>query len=767
MRKHFLFHLLTVVVTLLLAGCSEKEKEILVESIALSQPSAEMEIGETLTLKATVSPSNASYDGLNWTSTNPKVASVSTSGLVTALSEGNTIITVMAGGKTASCAITVVKGFVAVTSISLNKTSLEMVEGDSETLIALVLPDDATDKNVTWTSSDESVVTVENGLVSAISSGIATIKAKAGELTASCSISVMQGGNIVFADPIAKTLCVENWDTDGDGELSYKEAAFVASIDKVFYRSHISSFDEFQYFTGIDSLKYYAFAQCGQLQSITIPQSISSIEWGAFVLCSSLQRISVTENNPFYSSIDGVLFNEDLTELTCYPPQKEGSVYEVPSSVRVIAECGFWLCGFLESIVLHDEITSMDDAFSLCTSLKSVAIPRGVTRIGDYTFTDCSSLSEVVFHNNLISIGQQAFSGCKSIKEINLPNGVSEIGNSAFALCSSLSSVRLPNTLQIIGAGSFSSCISLQSISFPMGLQAVGNGAFSDCSSLQSIKLPDSLTTIGSNVFGGCTSLTSAVLPVNLTSIGEAVFSGCSNLTSITIPNSLKAISVSLFSNCSSLSSVSIPDSVSSIGSSSFLGCTSLTSLTIPESVTIIEGQAFRGCINLSDLNIPQGVTSIGDHAFQNCSSLTSLVLPKGLTSIEWGTFMGCTNLSSISIPEGVKSIVNDAFYNCYGLTNLHLPESVESIGEWAFGNCLHLPNVIIPQGVKSIGGSAFSGCYNLKSITALPPIPPSGGIDMFWSTVCPIYVPIGSMDAYKSAEYWCDYADRIEAISQ
>ena len=498
MRKHFLFHLLTAVVTLLLAGCSEKEKEILVESIALSQPSAEMEIGETLTLKATVSPSNASYDGLNWTSTNPKVASVSTSGLVMAISEGNTTITVMAGGRTSSCVITVVKGFVAVTSISLNKTSLEMVEGDSETLIALVLPDDATDKNVTWTSSDESVVTVENGLVSAISAGIATINAKAGELTASCSISVMQGGNIVFADPIAKTLCVENWDTDGDGELSYKEAASVTSIDKVFYKSTISSFDEFICFTGVKSLNYLAFAQCQQLQSITIPQGISSIEWGAFAYCGSLQRISVNEENLFYSSIDGVLFKKDLTELTCYPPHKEGSVYEVPLSVRVIADCGFLACNNLEAIILHDDITTIYGAFGLCSSLKSIVIPKGVTSIGDFTFSGCSSLTEVEFHSNLISIGQQAFVGCTALREISLPIGVSDIGDAAFASCSSLSSVSLPNTLRSIGARAFDACISIQSIDFPMGLQALGEQAFGNCASLRSIRLPNDTSLISS-----------------------------------------------------------------------------------------------------------------------------------------------------------------------------------------------------------------------------------------------------------------------------
>ena len=101
--------LLPALLSLLFPACGGEEKAIEVQSIAISQPSAEMEIGETITLKATVSPSNASFDGMTWTSTNPKVASVSDSGIVTAISEGNTTITVMAGGKTASCLVEVIK----------------------------------------------------------------------------------------------------------------------------------------------------------------------------------------------------------------------------------------------------------------------------------------------------------------------------------------------------------------------------------------------------------------------------------------------------------------------------------------------------------------------------------------------------------------------------------------------------------------------------------------------------------------------------------
>ena len=192
--------------SLLSVSCGEQEKEIIVQSIAISQPSAEMRVGETLTLTASVAPSNAFYNGLTWTSTMPKVASVSQTGVVTAISEGNATITVMAGGKTASCSIKVLKSDIAVTSISLDKTSLEMAVGETATLTATVSPADATDKTVTWTSSNTAVATIDrNGQVAAIKEGVTTINAHAGDKSAACTVTVTNNVIAVTSITLNKT----------------------------------------------------------------------------------------------------------------------------------------------------------------------------------------------------------------------------------------------------------------------------------------------------------------------------------------------------------------------------------------------------------------------------------------------------------------------------------------------------------------------------------------------------------------------------------
>ncbi len=162
-----------------------------VSSITLSLLSVTLEIGQTTQLIATVHPENAADKTITWSSNNDKIATVDSNGVVTAVAEGNAVITATAGGKSATCAVSVKKSVVAVTSVTLNKTSLNMTKGQSETLTATVTPDNATDKTVSWSSSDATIASVDqNGRVTALKSGSATIMAKAGEKSATCSVTI-------------------------------------------------------------------------------------------------------------------------------------------------------------------------------------------------------------------------------------------------------------------------------------------------------------------------------------------------------------------------------------------------------------------------------------------------------------------------------------------------------------------------------------------------------------------------------------------------
>ena len=175
-----------------LVACGPQEPEIKnvpVSGVSVSPASLSLVVGDTANLTAKVSPSDATSQTVTWSSSNQSVASVS-NGTVTALQEGKTTITATAGGKSATCEVTVSAKVIPVTGISFEQASVSIPMGETANLIATVSPSDATDATVTWSSSDPSVATVDKGKVSAIKEGTATITATVGDKSATCEVTV-------------------------------------------------------------------------------------------------------------------------------------------------------------------------------------------------------------------------------------------------------------------------------------------------------------------------------------------------------------------------------------------------------------------------------------------------------------------------------------------------------------------------------------------------------------------------------------------------
>lgn len=173
----------------------EKDKSVAVTEVRLDKSATTLVEGDTEELMATVMPENATDKGIEWKSSDESVATVSQTGLVTALKEGSSAITVITndGGFKATCDVTVNKKVIAVTSVVLGNTELTLVEGEEEKLAVAVTPENATDKSVVWESGNESVATVsQEGLVTAVGEGKATITVKTndGGFSASCEVTV-------------------------------------------------------------------------------------------------------------------------------------------------------------------------------------------------------------------------------------------------------------------------------------------------------------------------------------------------------------------------------------------------------------------------------------------------------------------------------------------------------------------------------------------------------------------------------------------------
>ena len=226
---------------------------------------------------------------------------------------------------------------------------------------------------------------------------------------------------------------------------------------------------------------------------------------------------------------------------------------------------------------------------------------------------------------------------------------------------------------------------------------------------------------------------------------------------------------------------------VDKIGDGAFQGCMTLASITIPDSVNEFGDGAFHSCVSLTGITIPEGVTEIGNDAFAKCyftaekfinnSSLDSadngywgawvcdIIQDDGLC-IDGSTAVYCRpNAKSVTIPDSVTEIGSAAFLGCFSLTSVTIPEGVTEIGSQAFSVCTSLTSVTIPASVTSVSYLAFAYCSSLKEVYCKPTTPPTGDDLMFYDNASgrKIYVPTESVDAYKSAEYWSDYADYIE----
>ena len=390
---------------------------------------------------------------------------------------------------------------------------------------------------------------------------------------------------------------------------------------------------------------YAAFRDCIGITSIVIPDSVISIAVSAFSGCTSLTEITVSPDNKNYSSVDGVLFNKDMSILVDYPAGNNRSTYTVPDGVTQIVDSAFSGCTSLSKVKLSNNLTIIEaGTFRGCTSLTEITIPDGVTVIRggwyDYdshngAFSGCTSLKEIVIPDSVTGIGESAFFGCQSLKEITIPDSVMGIGEYAFEGCTSLAEIVIPDSVTEIGWSAFSGCTSLSKVKLPNSLTKIGDYAFYYCKNLTEITIPDSVTEISWSAFEGCTSLAEITIPDSVTSIGEYAFSGCTSLSEITVsPDNKNYSSVDgvLFNKDGSelivypkgnkRSTYTVPDGVTKIEYGAFCDCTSLAEITIPGSVTEIGESAFSGCTSLKKITIPDSVTKIKDFAFKNCSTI-------------------------------------------------------------------------------------------------------------------------------------------------
>ena len=375
------------------AAVTVKAKVIPVTGVSLDKTSLTLTEGETETLKATVSPDNATDKSVTWSSADPTVATVDDAGKVTAVKAGQTTITVKTkdGGKQAACALTVNAKVIPVTGVSLDQTEVSLYPEETVTLKATVEPDNATDKQVSWSSSNSSVATVNgSGLVTAVAEGTAviTVKTQDGAKTATCQVTVKK--KVIHVTGVT----VDNWGLtlliNETGQIRYTVQPADATDNSVTFES--------------SNPAVATVSSTGLVRAVSVGEArvtVTTTDGGFTAGCN----VKVAEQVGLFE-VDGIAYKyltEHLVEVTSHNPKYSGTV-NVPATV-----------------------TYQDVEYS-------------VYSIGDRAFYECPELVAVNLPEGLKYIGPYGFSGCPLLESITLPASFDffDTGNPVFAYCPKL-----------------------------------------------------------------------------------------------------------------------------------------------------------------------------------------------------------------------------------------------------------------------------------------------------------------------------------------
>ena len=335
------------------------------------------------------------------------------------------------------------------------------------------------------------------------------------------------------------------------------------------------------------------------------------------------------------SSFSGIYSSDHQKDSTLLSFCNQIQSVTIPESVTSIGKSAFEDCSKLDSLTIKGVATSMigASAFAGCTSLTSLSLVGSFQTIGDFAFADCG-MTSLTIDATITSIEKYAFSS-SSLTSLSLTGNVQKIGDYAFSSCSSLNTVTFPKSPTSIGSHAFDSCTSLNPIEIPGTVTEIGDCAFYNCDGLISATIEEGVQSTGADMFYGCDYLATVKLPESLTTIADGSFAFCSNLNHVKIPASVTYIGNSAFSNCTSLSEITLRDGVKTIGANAFFSCQALTSITLPDSVTDIGKNAFWYCSQLESITIPENVKTIKPDTFYWCFSLKDITLPAGLTSFQ------------------------------------------------------------------------------------------------------------------------------------
>lgn len=405
-----------------------------------------------------------------------------------------------------------------------------------------------------------------------------------------------------------------------------------------------------------------AFYGCAHITSIEIPESVEEIGTNAFYGCSlqtiqipgkvrkigstiavhpnaGLTSIAVDAMNPYFTSVDGVLFNKDCTELIAFPNGKGGR-YVVAEGVKKITEAAFHRCALLTELILPETLLEIGrDAFSYCLGITQMVVPSSVAKLGAGAFSHCDKLSEITCNGSTPASLETGgtFENLPDDFILYVPVGTVQTYENAIGWSTYKDHILEVNTYFVKTAGTLNTLIpddlkySLTKLTVAGKLNGndfkfIREMAGRDVQGNQTSGVLKELDIRKASIVGSRDKYFEATFSQGYNEVdntlGGHVFYEC-NLETVVLPASITSIGYAAFRG-SKISSVSIPESVGTLGVEAFYNCEELETITLPEGLRTIQAYAFSLCDNLKDVNIPETVTTIGEYAF-NCPGLKNI----------------------------------------------------------------------------------------------------------------------------------------------
>lgn len=520
---------------------------------------------------------------------------------------------------------------------------------------------------------------------------------------------------------------------------------------------------------GIDSIGESAFEECSLLQEIKMPNTMKSIGQSAFKKCTSLVECTIPE---------GVTSLEAYTFYNCYNLAEISIPSTLASITYPFRECGKLVRVNISDITswlkvkLYEDKNSLDGPWpftAFCNGdiyvngelLTDLVIPNNISTINAYAFSYLKNLKSITFGTRVTVIGDAAFKGCKNLTSVSLPRSLSTCGRGAFAQ-TGITEIKVTKVLTT-GIALFSGCSNLSKVVIDEDVETIPDGFFAGCSNLVNVSIPNSVTNIGEKAFCDCIELEEIIIPKNVVTIGKYAFTTDSGIYS---PSKLSKI-------------VFQGETPPAMPFNALLGSFNNISLNVinctRKNPTIyVPAESYETYMNSDwDAYLKNIISPDGNPIIFTLEYVADTVKEGGYpTYINWATKYHSRvvedyfdNGRGVICFSYIPTIIPDyAFSNYAQLHKVYIPNSINSIGGLAFAGCLKLEEIDIPNNVTEIGRYAFRYTA-LKKVYMRPITPPILGTDILngISNDFTIYVPRNSVEEYKTANGWSQYADKIE----